>query len=124
MTCVRQILLTALLVLTAVSAGLLAGCDRRQSLGFGGAYYSSSDRMYPSSTYYQGKLYYPGNISRVHVRSYPSISPLVIYRGYRVGGYYRPYTRPYTRPRTIRRPSRRTHPYSRSGHSTGHSVRR
>ena len=123
MTHVRRILLTALLVLTVVSVGLLVGCDRRQSFGFGGSYYSLSGRTYPRSTSYQGYLYSPGNISRIHSRSYPS-SPLVIYRGYRTSGYYRPYTRPYTRPHTSRRPSRRTHPYPRSGHSTGHSVHR
>ncbi len=109
---VRQILLAALLVLTVVSVGLLAGCDERQRFGFGGAYYSSSDRMYPRSTSYGGYLYSPGNISRIRSRSYPS-TPLVIHRGYRTSGHYSPYTRPHT--------IRRTHPYPRSGHSTGRS---
>lgn len=125
MTHVRQILLTALLVLTVVSVGLLVGCEGRQRFGFGGAYYSSSNRMYPRSTSYGGYLYSPGNISRIHSRSYPS-TPLVIHRGYRTSGYYspyiRPYTRPYTRPHTSRRPSRRPHHYPRSSHSTGHST--
>lgn len=106
MTHVRQILLTALLALTVVSVGLLVGCDRRQSFGFGGSYYSGSSRLYPRSTSYGGYVYSSGNISRIHSRSYPSY-PLVIRRGYRTSGYYSPHT------------SRRTHYYRPSGHSTG-----
>ena len=112
MTHVRQILLAALLVLTVVSVGLLAGCDERQSFGFGGSYYSGSSRLYPRSTSYGGYVSSPGNISRIHSRSYPT-SPFVIRRGYRTSGYYKPYTRPHT--------IRRTHPYPRSGRSTGRS---
>lgn len=126
MTRVRQILPTALLVLTAVSAGLLAGCDRRQSLSYSGSYWSGGSyprlayhrptQLYsPARTVYigSGSLYYPGRISHTRIRSYPRVyRPLVTRRGYRYGGRRRAPT------------SRRTHPYRRSGHSGGsHGTR-
>ena len=96
MTRVRKILITSLVVLTANSAALLAGCDRRHSLsysgdyGSGGSYLRSTSyhpaQVYsPSRTVYisSGSLYYPGTISYTRIQSYPKVyRPLVIRRGY------------------------------------------
>ena len=121
MTHMRQILPTALLVLTAVSAGLLAGCDRRQSFGYGGSYWSGGS--YPRLAYHRptqlyspprtvyigsGSLYYQRTISHTRIRSYPRVyRPLVTRRGYRYGGRRRAPT------------GRRTQHYRRSGGSHG-----
>ncbi len=107
MTHVRQILLTSLLVLTAVSVVFLVGCDGQNRLSFGGSYRSGGS--YPHSTsYYRptqvyspsrtvytsgGSLYYPGTISRTHIRSYPRIyRPLTTHRGSRYSGHRSTYT--------------------------------
>ena len=101
MTRVRQILLTGLLVLIAVSVALLAGCDRRRGLSYSGSYWPGGS--YPHSTSYHptqlyspprtvyigsGSLYYPGTISHTRIRSYPRVyRPLTISRGSRYSSH-------------------------------------
>ena len=123
MTRVRKILITALLVLTANSAALLAGCDRRQSLGYASVGYGWSGGSYPRSTSYRptqlyspprtvyigtGIPYYTGTISYTRIQSYPKVyRPIVIRRDSRYSG-----RRSAPTGHTTHHPS--------SGHSTGH----